>query len=66
MKSKKNNIEISEKEVIEKENLVEVQEVKTVKPKRVLSESQSESLAKARISMIKYLLTTLPSLYRGP
>ena len=36
MKSKnnnKNNIEISEQKVVEKENLVEVQEVETPKPK---------------------------------
>ena len=39
MKSNKNNIEISEKEIHEKENLVEVVsevETKTEKPKKVL------------------------------
>ena len=51
MKSNKNNIEISEKEIHEKENLVEVAEVetKTEKPKKVLTQSQLEALAKARI-----------------
>ena len=49
MKSNKNNIEISEKEIHEKENLVEVAEVetKTEKPKKVLTQSQLEALAKA-------------------
>ena len=55
MKSKKNIIEISEKEiekVVEKveENLVEVPETQELKqkPKRVLTQSQLEALAKAR------------------
>ena len=52
MKSNKNNIEISEKEIHEKENLVEVvseAENKPEKPKKVLTQSQLEALAKARI-----------------
>ena len=51
MKSNKNNIEISEKEIHEKENLVEVAEAenKPEKPKKVLTQSQLEALAKARI-----------------
>ena len=51
MKSKKNNIEISEKEV-EKEQLIEAPEPDTKtesKPKKVLTESQLEALAKARV-----------------
>ena len=52
MKSNKNNIEISEKEIHEKENLVEEiteAENKPEKPKKVLTQSQLEALAKARI-----------------
>ena len=50
MKSKKNNnIEISEKQVPEKEQLVEVETKEEQKPKKVLTESQLEALAKARI-----------------
>ena len=53
MKSKKNNnIEISEKEVPDKEQLIEVPEPDTKtesKPKKVLNESQLEALAKARV-----------------
>ena len=52
MKSKKNNnIEISEKQVPEKEQLVEVEpkQEQEPKPKKVLTESQLEALAKARI-----------------
>ncbi len=52
MKSKKNNnIEISETEINKTENLVEVevQAIEPVKPKRILSESQLEVLAKARV-----------------
>ena len=56
MKSKNNIIEISEKEiekVVEKveENLVEVPETQELKqkPKRVLTQSQLEALAKARV-----------------
>ena len=53
MKSKKNNnIEISEKEVPDKEQLIEVPEPDTKtesKPKKVLTESQLEALAKARV-----------------
>ena len=50
MKSKKNNnIEISEKEV-ENEQIVDIKpEIKVEKPKKVLTESQLEALAKARI-----------------
>jgi len=50
MKSKKNNnIEISEKQVPEKEQLVEVETKEEQKPKKVLTESQLEALAKARV-----------------
>ena len=53
MKSKKNIIEISEKQIVEKveENLVEVPETQELKqkPKRVLTQSQLEALAKARV-----------------
>jgi hypothetical protein len=52
MKSKKNNnIEISEKQVPEKEQLVDVEpkQEQEPKPKKVLTESQLEALAKARI-----------------
>ena len=50
MKSKKNNnIEISEKQVQEKEQLVEVETKEEQKPKKVLTESQLEALAKARV-----------------
>ena len=50
MKSKKNNnIEISEKQVPEKEQLVEVETKEEQKPKKGLTESQLEALAKARI-----------------
>jgi len=53
MKSKKNIIEISEKEIVEEkveENLVEAPETQELKqkPKRVLTQSQLEALAKAR------------------
>ena len=50
MKSKKNNnIEIIEKEIEEKQFVEEPPKEEAVKPKKVLSESQLESLAKARI-----------------
>ena len=50
MKSKKNNnIEIIEKEIEEKQFVEEPPKEEAVKPKKLLSESQLEALAKARI-----------------
>ena len=50
MKSKKNNnIEIIEKEIEEKQFVEEPPKEEAVKPKKVLSESQLEALAKARV-----------------
>ena len=50
MKSKKNNnIEIIEKEIEEKQFVEEPPKEEAVKPKKLLSESQLEALAKARV-----------------
>ena len=50
MKSKKNIIEISEEIVPEKEQVVpEKEEIEVTKPKKKMTESQLEALAKARI-----------------
>ena len=48
-KNNKNNIEIIEKEIEEKQFVEEPPKEEAVKPKKVLSESQLEALAKARV-----------------
>ncbi len=48
-KNNKNNIEISESQIEESQFVEEPPKEEAVKPKKILSESQLESLAKARI-----------------